>query len=166
MNKLVINLECLTAEEKCIVEKIAKKTEKRSALSLFWMPKCGDEYYCVSSYGGVAKCVWGDYITDKIRHSLNNVFRTQKEAEFELERLKVLAELRRLAGKDKLENGIDDFKMYGLCCINMNELIVCTFFVKDITGTPHRYLFSTEESAKNAIEEIGKERLKKYLFKA
>ena len=165
MSEIVINLECLMAEEKCIVEKIAEKAEKRSASSIFWTPKCGDKYHCVSSYGGVAKCVWGDYDSDKNRLDLNNVFKTKEEAEFEFERLKVFAKLRRLAAKDNLENKIENNEMYELIYSKYNGVRTLPFIVdNNCVCFSHRYMFATEEAAKNAIKEIGEERLKKYWF--
>lgn len=60
-------------------------------------PKDGDTYFFIDGDGDVLDSRWDSDLRDTSRMNIGNVFRTVAEAEHEIERRKVLTELRRLA---------------------------------------------------------------------
>lgn len=130
-------------------------------------PKMGDEYfavtptYCCSDDGVeidesyVEQITWKGYVTDDFYRLTGNCFRTEEEARFHLERLKVMAELEQLSDNDGKEfTGVwtideDGESIFPICNVNS-------------VGTP--YVFSSKCNAYEAIKKIGEERLRKYWF--
>lgn len=124
-----------------------------------WDLKDGDKYYFISHYGKVKRITWNDDEFDLRRREYGNAFLTREEAEFELEYLKCEAIM--------LKYGRRTFK-YGeynyFIVIFDNRMIIDTCFNFFINQQGNIY-FDTEELAKKAIDEIGEERLKKYVFR-
>lgn len=63
----------------------------------FFKPEYHEKYYYIGYSGEVNSSNWCNDITDNRAFSIGNVFKTPEEAEFERERLKVIAELKRYA---------------------------------------------------------------------
>lgn len=159
---LNVNLNNLTEEERntllALVEKCAREPEPK-----VWKPEIGDEYFYVKTNGEIGSAGWDD-IVDKDRYALGDCFRTKEEAKFTVEKLKVIAELKRFAQKHNEEkidwNDIDQEKYY--------FYYNCTYKRFDINlvyGTKGNAIyFSSKEIAEQAVKEIGEERIKKYYF--
>lgn len=124
-----------------------------------WDLEKGDKYYHVSSNFGVLPSVWYNDAPSNLRRILGTAFLTEKEAEFELGRRKCEAIM--------LKYGRRNFK-YGeynyFIVIPDNRMIIDTYFNCYLNQQGNIY-FDTEELAKKAINEIGEERLKKYIFR-
>ena len=59
-------------------------------------PSPGDDYYFIAlSEGSVIKTFWSDHEVDKKRLLLNNVFKTEEEAEQKLTKIKEILELKK-----------------------------------------------------------------------
>ena len=56
-------------------------------------PKSGDEYWYIIAPGRVSYNFWKNLKADKEMLEFGNIFKTEEEAKFEAERLKVLREL-------------------------------------------------------------------------
>lgn len=159
---LNVNLNNLTEEERntllALVEKCAREPEPK-----VWKPEIGDEYFYVKTNGEIGSAGWDD-IVDKDRYAHGDCFRTKEEAKFTVEKLKVIAELKRFAQKHNEEkidwNDIDQEKYY--------FYYNCTYKRFDINlvyGTKGNAIyFSSKEIAEQAVKEIGEERIKKYYF--
>ena len=119
--------------------------------------KYGDDYWIISSYGLVDKHTWIDDCFDNIALGNNAIFRTIEEASFEAERLKVLREL------EKMGKPYDDRLLNWCICLDGNSIIdyYCEIEERVIYGN---YYFRSEKEAKEAVEKIGEDRIKKYLF--
>lgn len=119
----------------------------------------GDIYYFIETNGGVYSCYWLADVNDLCRIEFGNVFLTKEEAEFELERRKCEAIM--------LKYGRRTFK-YGkrnyFIVIFDKRMIIESAFNLHIYYQGTIY-FDTEELAQKAIDEIGEERLKKYIFR-
>ena len=63
-----------------------------------WKPRSGDAYFTTQCAGFAAECHWMCDSLDEEFYSLGFVFKTKAEAEFDAERLRVLAEMREWAG--------------------------------------------------------------------
>lgn len=121
-------------------------------------PKDGDDYWVISSYGLVGKHTWIDDCFDNIALGNNAIFRTVGEAQFEAERLKVLRELEKMGSPF-------DFAFLNWCIyldVNGNVGHYCE--MEEGCFMYGDYYFRSEEEVKEAIETIGEDRIKKYLF--
>ena len=116
-------------------------------------------YWCILG-GKVCEGMWIDGEEDEKRLSIGNAFHTKEEAEFALEKLKVIHELKQFA---ESKNTVWNFNKYHSVIyyncprkgIDYNCSIINKYF--DIT-------FATEEMARKAVEAVGEDRIKKYYF--
>lgn len=119
----------------------------------------GDRYYYINTIGGVCSFSWDADKEDLSRREIGNAFLTYDEAKFELERRKCEAIM--------LKYGRRTFKYgkrnYFIAILDKRMIIESAFNLHIYyQGTIY---FDTEELAQKAIDEIGKERLKKYIFR-
>lgn len=120
-----------------------------------WDLKTGDTYYVIIGYDKVIETTW---IIDNNSREIGNAFLTREEAEFEVERRKIETEMLRLGGRRKFNRGKDNyFIMYtrieGLDYVNYQSM--------HEQGVIY---FDSELDAINAVETIGKDKIKKYIF--
>ena len=117
-----------------------------------------DQYYYITGDGEIMidSSEWFDELC--VRLDIGNYFKTREEAEFQLERLKVLAELREYEVPCKI------FETYHIYAVPSEDRIAIS-----VWNTPeinYREIhFESREKAKEAINKIGLERLLKYYFK-
>lgn len=129
-------------------------------------PKKGDDYYYMDTCGVVRNRTCVDLVgdttdSDIMRIAIGNVFRTREEAEFTVERLKVLAELRKYAKGYKFKKG-GNSKWYIYC-----DIYSRTICIDHVVASNFGYgcvYFADEYDAQLAIDNIGEDRLKKYYF--
>ena len=121
-------------------------------------PEYGDMYWVVNSSGEANNVTWADHVYDETTLKNNALFKTKEKAEFEAERLKVLRELEKLgrAFKPHEDNYVISF--------SHNSGLKVVGYVTTVTSYGN-YYFDSEEEAKKAIDKIGEERIKKYLFR-
>lgn len=139
---------------------IEKRVMLESKLELYqepsktvWDLKEGDKCFFVTSAGNILDWFWDEQPT-----KIGNCFLTKEEAEFELERRKIEAEMLRLGGRRKFNRGKDNyFIMYtrieGLDYVNYQSM--------HEQGVIY---FDSELDAINAVKTIGKDKIKKYIF--
>lgn len=116
-----------------------------------WDLKYGDEYWRINTISNIYYDTW-------IREN-GNLFLTKEEAEFELERRKcevIMLKYGRRTFKYNKDN-------YLLRINNNDEKVEVGFWsVYQFQGSIY---FDTKELAQKAIDEIGEERLKKYILR-
>ena len=157
---LTVNMENLTEEErKQFLALVKKATEKESKA---WKPKDNKGYYYIVSDGDTSDTYWNN--NSKIandRYAIGNCFPTKEKAEFAVERLKLIAELKRFA-QEHNEKEIDwhedcakffIYYSFSYNCIKCD----CTFTMKN-----QNIYFTSEAIAQQAIDAIGADRIKKY----
>jgi hypothetical protein len=156
--KKLAELEDLHAELKTqIAELKAQHEELPKPPHPRWKPKDNELYYTNTGYGET--CNWfyysiGDDTRVIGRYSIGNVFRTEAEAEFAAERLKVLAEMREWAGNpNDLYRLVFDY--------NTSEF---TANISSRRYTSGGMRFASRKDAENCIEAVGADRIKKYYF--
>lgn len=124
-----------------------------------WDLEYGDKHYCLDNAGNINYITWHEDAYNLFQRESGNVFLTKEEAEFELERKKCEATM--------LKYGRRTFK-YGkhnyFIVIFDKRMIIESAFNLHIYYQGTIY-FDTEELAQKAIDEIGEERLKKYIFR-
>ena len=120
-----------------------------------WEPRVDDIYYKVIDTGLFTSQIWSKSSFDYERYDIGNVFKSSKEADFAAERLKVLAEMQEWAG-----DIWDDFAIeYDR---ESKDIVIFT-----CTYSPYlcgEMRFSTENDARNCINAVGEDRIKKYYF--
>ncbi len=129
-----------------------------------WKPSLNEKYFYVASNGQIFREAWFDTDTDEARYAIGNYFKMEEEAEFMVEKLKVIAELRRFTSKEHWSTNKSQFELYvehpdtddGIQC----ELNINTWSY--VQGSELR--FDTERDAQNAINEVGEKRILKYYF--
>lgn len=125
-----------------------------------WDLKDGDEYHYLRSDGIIVKSNCNQY-SKKMREACN-CFLTREEAEFELERRKCEAIMLKYGTRDMMSLGDAWRYKYLIWYSNYeNKINVANYGTTNHQGV---IFFATEELAKKAIDEIGEERLKKYIF--
>lgn len=122
-------------------------------------PQEDDPYYYITDDGDILYGIYDGTLPDKDRLQFGNIFKTEEEAEFKLEKLKVFQELEQLADDDQpwdsncrhyyLEYNYDTNDVELNYCYSLKHTVI---------------YFKSEESAQAAIDEIGKDSLKKYYF--
>lgn len=142
-----------------IKELIAQKAEAEQKPKSIWdldTVNRVEEYYYITE-GGKIKTTHFDRFYDEKNRSLGNAFLTKVEAEFELERRKIEAVMR------KYSRPFEDGKTnYFLVCNRGGKTAEIDYYWSIDCGVPY---FESEEIAQKVIDEIGKERLEKYWFK-
>ena len=116
----------------------------------------GEAYYYFNSDGTVYKDEWEDHLVDKGRLKVGNVFLLEEEALAEVE-------------KRKVEKEINDFRspfIFGrrnwYLFMDENKQIFPIFDLDEVTyGVVY---FESKEKAEEAIETVGIDRIKKYIF--
>lgn len=161
-NTLQINMNNLTDEERNTLLSLVKKSNEPK--SKVWKPKFGLVYYFISNNGEIEATNCIESIADEERFVFGNCFKTEDEAKFALEKLKVITELKRFAIEHN-EGEIDwsdseqkKYYIYYSCHINRTDIDFTTQMRENIV------YFTSQEIATQAIQEIGEERLKKYYF--
>lgn len=140
------------------INEVQKKIEE--AKQAEW-PQRGDKYWYMFGTGEIYDDRWCEGESDRARQSIGNVFKTEEEAEFELERLKVTAELKKFAmSREEVKRARDVRAVYYLCLDSDNSLYgysECSY------RTPTLY-FADEHTVSEAIRAVGKDRIKQYYF--
>lgn len=159
MKEIKVNLDNLTNEERetllKLVEKGNKTNKKRERL---------ETYYFISDKGAICcKCASG--AVNEIRYRFGNYFQTKEEAEFARKKQLVYQKLKDYALEHNTEE-IDwenylQIKYSIYCNTKYNDL--CIMEVSEMKMAGQVY-FTSEKIAENAVEEIGEDNIKKYLF--
>lgn len=155
-------MENLTKEEREQLLKLVEKANKKE--SKVWKPQNGEVYYSIEDYGCIfcsnaVEAAKGKSLVDKSRYAIGNCFKTKEEAEFALERQKVIVELERFAKENNKElcPGRYWFLMYSNLHSSITASQTCEWY-------PNGVLFSSRDIAERAVEVVGEDRIKKYYF--
>lgn len=120
-------------------------------------PQSGERYWYSNGGGMVNSCFWKSEQFDLNRYKIGNMFKTEKGAEFAVEKLKVEAELRKLSDSWDLENTQYTFSFDWECGEFKVEY-------PDYNQYPNSYYFYSIDDLQQTIKTVGKGRIKKYLF--
>lgn len=159
-NNITVNMENLSEEEREQLMKNIKKSNgsKRN----LWKPNYGRKYFYINDCGGIMNSEWYDDRIDSEFYKIGNCFKTKEEAELELERIKVKTELRRFAEENnECEFDWEDKKQEKwFMCYNCDMKKIDIIY--NTVLRTHYIYFSSKKIAKQAVEYVGEERLKKY----
>lgn len=159
MNRQEILTEIAELKEK--LNNLEKMYASLTPSNKRWRAEIGDDYCYIENEGSICADSEHGHTVDTSRYIIGNYFETKEEAEFELERLKVIAELKEWA------TPADNFDWKSL---NTKYIMVCNPDRKIVIDFYTSYQFSdlcfmSREVAENAIKAVGKERIVKYYFR-
>ena len=162
---ITVNLNNLTGEER---EQLLKLVEKSNIeKSKVWKPNEGDTYYYINSIGAVAKTTYNSskFVGDIKHYKIGNCFKAREDAEFAAEKQKLITEIKRYIA----ENDPDDLDFYNP--IQPKNYLAYYYMTKgfftinlNVSMVWNNIYFSTEFDWRKMIEDIGEDRIKKYLF--
>lgn len=137
------------------IEKIPHKPKS------FWDLKEEDMYYYIDYYGEIYSTFY-DCKEDVDIIECGNAFLTEEEAKHEVERRKCEAILLKYGTRDMMSLGnINAYKYFIVYKNCYHEISIIFNQSSNSQGTIY---FETSELAQKAIEEVGEDRLKKYVF--
>ena len=164
MNKQEILAEMAELKER--LNKLEKMCDSLTPSNKRWRAEKDDEYYFINTGGGINCDIEQVVALDDSRYNIGNYFQTAEEAEFEIERLKVIAELKEWATPISEFNWDDSTeRKYTLEAKGTEENIHLTVtFYYGIIQTSD-LCFQSEEVARSAIKSVGEKRILKYYFR-
>lgn len=119
-------------------------------------PQHDDKFYFIDEDGDVLYGRYDEDVTeDNRKENIGNCFRTREKAEFEIERLKVLKELKEFSKKFGLGE-----RNYYLARFKDNEITTGSNFAMQYDVI----YFESKEKVEEAIEAVGEDRIRKYYF--
>lgn len=120
-------------------------------------PEYGDIYWCIDAEGIVYVNTFEGIQADRNILEIGNVFKTAEEAEFAVEKLKVEAELREFSRPFEYGENCTEFYYDH----DFGRIMFCTLTASQTQGAIY---FESREKAEEAIDKVGEERIKKYIF--
>lgn len=121
-------------------------------------PQFGDEYYTLCGDTVINRYSWDNDMWDKDRASIGNCFRTKEEAEFVLERLRVLAKMQKFAEPF----GAKWYGNAGHYYIFYSGRDKCLDVDNNLLMRSSKLYFTSEKRARECIEAVGEDRIKKF----
>lgn len=163
MNIEIEKFDNLSKDEQHELKRLLKKATYKSGV---FKPKENQNYYFITGDGLVECQDWCDDCYDDTNYELGNCFETEEQAEFALEKQKIYTELKRYALEHN-ECAIDwSNRRQQKWALIYDYEHRCILIMYGTTWMKELYsvYFTSAEIARNAIAEIGEERIKKYLF--
>ena len=160
----ITGLEPLTLES---VENVyANDWEVVEEKKKWWEPELDEKYYMICGDGSIDYNNYDFDGADRRIMGIGNCFQTEEQAEFMAKKLKVIHELEKFAFENNEKeidwNDVNQTKYY--LGMFQSDKIIAVFSTYKWCYTPFNIYFTSEEIAKNAIETIGENRIKKYYF--
>ena len=123
-------------------------------------PQYGDTVYYINYIGRIRKRTWINDEDDLDMWELGNIFFTEEEAEFAREKRKVEVELERYAREHNGPTRSDSFYL----SYNNGRDEKLDYEVWSVRRPLGAVPFTSKQVLDNAIEEIGRDRILKYIF--
>ena len=139
---------------------LLEKPKPKTVLDL----KDGDRYCYITADGELRFVSWQNDESDKNKLYIGNIFLTEEDAEFAVEHLKVIAELKKYAKEFSDEEWAQNncVKKYYIFYNWSNGKVSAGYNYFSTYG--NQLLFESGEKAQEAINAVGEERIKKYYF--
>lgn len=133
-----------------------KETDKR------WKPNLGENYFRIDPFDNITSFEWANDVFDNKYYNARNIYKTKEEAEFEVERRKIMIELQNYADEHngEIANPSDAFWI----AFDEDDMSI-TVEMKSYLPPVGTVLFSDADTAYDAIEAIGENRILEYMFR-
>ena len=145
----------LQEELKSLKERIAELENQAKEEQEF--PQYGETYSYINTYGGVESDIWEGHFAERNMVKIGNFFKTEEQAEFAVEKLRVEAELRKFSRPFKE----DEYNYFIQIHPSHNNIVTDSDDYYQTQGTIY---FESTAIANEAIDAIGENRIKKYIF--
>lgn len=149
---------------KSLFEQFCERSEQKEETNPCGL-KNGDEYYYITNDGQIGIAKWQGRASDLRRLALGNVFKTEKDTEFAIEKQKVNVELQRYAEEHNNSEKLIWDGENEHCCIRYDivdrDLTTAYLYASQ---TINGIYFTSPEIAEDAANKIGTKRIMKYLF--
>lgn len=159
-----VNLSNLSEEERKQLLELVKKSNKSPKKR--WRAQGDEKYYFIDSKGYIDSLKETNHTIDEHFYKVGNYFKTSEEAKFELNRRLVYQELKDYALEHN-ETDVDwsNPKSYKWFITYFYDEVggVFTDFTCHCQGLGQIY-FDSQKIACDAIQSVGENRIKKYLF--
>lgn len=149
-------LECLITQAEIFNKQIEELKNVKIEEDNVWKPKYNEYYWFVDSFGKVYEDRWLCFEGDEFRYSVGNVYKTKEDAEFKVEKLKVITQLKQFSRE--FIYGYRNFY------INLSNGSNLSYKYRSNVKVQGIIYFESEEKIKEAVESVGEDRIKKYLF--
>ena len=163
MEEIKVNLDNLTNEERETLLKLVKKGNKSNKKR--WRSKENDKYYTLTASGEPMLELDDRRNSDGQCYKLGNYFNTRKEAEFARNKQLIYQQLKDYALEHTTEEfdwtNPNQFKWF-IRYDNKYKRIIYTWTRYSIDL--NQIYFTSEKIARDAVEEVGEDNIKKYLF--
>ena len=120
-------------------------------------PQQDNTYWYVSMRGNIFTSQWEGYPSEVAMLKFGNIFRTEDQAKFAVEKLKVEAELRKFSRPFEYGENCTEFYYDH----EFGRIMFCTLTASQTQGAIY---FESKEKAQQAVSTVGEERVKKYIF--
>ena len=139
-----------------------KEENKKEESNKRWKPNWGENYFRIGPFNDITSLKWENDTFDNWHYDARDIYKTREEAEFELERRKIMIELQNYADdyNGEIAHPSDAFWLV-LDEDDMSITVETESYLPPV-GT---VLFSDEDTAYDAIKAIGEDRILKYMFK-
>ena len=163
MEEIKVNLDNLTNEERETLLKLVEKGNKTNKKR--WRSKRNNKYYSISNCGDLISDIEYGCGYDESSYHFGNYFKTEKEAGFARDKQFIYQQLKDYALEHTTEefdwNNPNQFKWF-IRYDNKYKRIIYTWTRYSIDM--NQIYFTSEKIVRDAVEEIGEDNIKKYLF--
>lgn len=125
-----------------------------------WRPKYKELYYYITTHGYVRHDIFDTDVVDE-RANFGNAFKTEEEAKHMAKKLKIIVQLSNLSNIKFNEDNFEDKFVIYYDTESQQVRIINHSIRKEL---PFNVYFSSVKLAKEAIEIVGEDNLKKYYF--
>ena len=137
-----------------------KEEQEKKEIKKRWRPNLGEIYFR-NNWDDIVSLTWENDTYDNKYYNVRDIYKTREEAEFELERRKIMIELQNYADEHNGEIAHPSYAFWlALDEDDMSITVENDSFLPPV-GT---VLFSNGDIAYDAIETIGEDRIIKYMF--
>lgn len=138
-----------------------KEEQEKKEIKKRWRPNLGEIYFRIN-WDDIVSLTWENDTYDNKYYNVRDIYKTREEAEFELERRKIMIELQNYADEHNGEIAHPSYAFWlALDEDDMSITVENDSFLPPV-GT---VLFSNGDIAYDAIETIGEDRILKYMFR-
>lgn len=138
-----------------------KEENKKKESNKRWKPNWGENYFRIGFFDNIDSIKWENDAFDNKHYNARDIYKTREEAEFELERRKIMIELQNYADdhNGEISNPSDAFWI----AFDEDDMSI-TVEMKSYLPPVGTVLFSDANTAYDAIDAIGEDRILKYMF--
>lgn len=138
-----------------------KEEQEKKEIKKRWRPNLGEIYFRIN-WDDIVSLTWENDTYDNKYYNVRDIYKTREEAEFELERRKIMIELQNYADEHNGEIAHPSYAFW--LALDENDMSI-TVETDSYLPPVGAVLFSDGGTAYDAIETIGEDRILKYMFR-